>query len=1703
MDIGPKESWNTSKDDSQLVCGTSPTRTASSIHDNGCKSLHNIKAAVKVCEDITSQERLPPLDYNGTKILLQEPTAAPLPVIPAQEPTVKHQEEPILIETDGGAHVGSGVTAGTPLRLLIYKYESASLDSLQNLIINTLKVRKVESIAMVMSCVGSSIQITGKDETILNKDTFAETQIQDFFTKLKESYTEGDNSKLDFLACHAMSYIYTDSMILVKELEKLLQISVGMYRDILGTDTGQKDGSTKNLSASVGELYFKLDRLKGWTRQQQSMAGFEKIQTVGKGAYGAAVLYRKKDDDSLVILKEINMHDLNAAERQLALNEISILAMLMHPNIVSYYDSFEEDGVLMIEIEYADGGTLSQYLSQRDKPLEEREILVMFQQIVSAIKHIHEQNILHRDLKTANIFLTKEGIVKIGDFGISKMMSSANKGANTVLGTPYYISPEMCEGKQYYDKSDIWALGCILYEMTCLHECLYLYLQCEGKQYYDKSDIWAFGCILYDMTCLHEFHVFIYSVKGKQYYDKSDIWALGCILYDMTCLHEFTYVYLQCEGKAGQFAPVKGNYSQELKDLIMDMLKQDPDLRPSACEILNIRIPELMQKYEESQTDEDSSQQNSLSESRSKKKTRSVLYYFECCTASITPVDLPSKIKIIHAATGEDHVIVISTEKRVFSWGKGCRGQLGHDDTEDREKPALIGGLTGKSISRAYCGDGFSVFASDNGIVLTCGDGSSGCLGHGDWKNTNRPRLIETLLSIDVIAVACGKKHVVVVGSEGEVFSWGCGADGRLGLGNDDDQCIPTQILVDDKVLIRDVRCGVDGTMFITDVGSVFACGNNLDNKLGLNNRFGFIMAMKNIFTKTEVEGQKVPTPVKAIKGVLDISMGPTHTAVMVKPGQIYTFGRNTEGQLGASNVKQIGGYVEVKAMKDKTVNRVQCGHHYTVASTEDNELYYWGLRFKNPTSFYLEDNDSHSSTNGSVINTGDCRLESITPRKAAGGHSRQNSSSSVNEMITSDKGGKSLHTRQLSHGSGMDSFLQKDKETMLRRDSGNHSRHASSTDLRRESGSLTKLQSGSNVGENSATKRDSGNSSRHASSVDLRKDYGSQSKLATSNNKTHSRQTSLTSVSSIVSSKDPLSNSKEEGVESGGGVKQSPSHQRQTSVDSALSASLTDSGFPSHSNDTKPGFRPLSSSRRRTASASSKDNKDKEEILTDDAEIIYPPKHLLKIMKNSAEQLTISSFYCHGENLFIQMETTAPPPKRKSRKKRGIRKRYSGNTLNVPQETKALYSLSSHEGGDEYSSEASEMDTHGPVPNWIKQELALSEDELNDGNEPDDTSDHSDDEIRSGLVDASMSSIQINKELTKRKNCDDLSNPEGKLSKDFSNSAKFTVQAFGKVEVHQVKSLSYNSTESELDLQSDGSSKDNNESKQTKDNNRLKIDVARVRKVSPQSIRNRLPPGPSGANRNKVQSRDRGQGQDWKEQLAARGFVSDVTVKRKQEALKNELELTRGEKRRAQEKIKILEEEHKFQTELLKREVEKKAKEREAALEGEISDLRKQIIDQKSQMLDHQKAVMALQNDLKKVKERSGRDKKPAQGICPVDCPNGWKRYGGHCYYFGSDRRPWTSAKTVCNRKDGYLVKIDNSAENRWLQTVMKELKLNNLWIGANDRSSEGRWWWESDQSSLTFSDWYPHQPDDGSGSEDYAHLYSSFSYRWNDDQC
>ena len=115
------------------------------------------------------------------------------------------------------------------------------------------------------------------------------------------------------------------------------------------------------------------------------------------------------------------------------------------------------------------GGDLKSRLNdQKGKFFEESQILDWFTQICLALKHIHDRKILHRDLKSQNIFLSKNGLVKIGDFGIAKCLNYTLDKAKTYIGTPYYLSPEIVQDMEYSFKSDIWSLGVLLYEITSL-----------------------------------------------------------------------------------------------------------------------------------------------------------------------------------------------------------------------------------------------------------------------------------------------------------------------------------------------------------------------------------------------------------------------------------------------------------------------------------------------------------------------------------------------------------------------------------------------------------------------------------------------------------------------------------------------------------------------------------------------------------------------------------------------------------------------------------------------------------------------------------------------------------------------------------------------------------------------------------------------------------------------------------------------------------------------------------------------------------------------------------------------------------------------------------------------------------------------------------------------------------------------------------
>ena len=198
---------------------------------------------------------------------------------------------------------------------------------------------------------------------------------------------------------------------------------------------------------------------------------YELIKPIGKGKF--AVVYRAKrlSDGDTVALKRISVDTIDAKARDKCLKEVRLLQALDHPNVIKYLDSFITDDDLVIVVEWAAAGDLKRQLrkaQERGVGFEEKIIWKYFSQMASAMQHLRDKRIMHRDLKPANIFLTLDGTVKVGDLGLSRELSEHTIQAHSKVGTPLYMSPEVLRGDGYDFKSDIWSLGCLLYELAML-----------------------------------------------------------------------------------------------------------------------------------------------------------------------------------------------------------------------------------------------------------------------------------------------------------------------------------------------------------------------------------------------------------------------------------------------------------------------------------------------------------------------------------------------------------------------------------------------------------------------------------------------------------------------------------------------------------------------------------------------------------------------------------------------------------------------------------------------------------------------------------------------------------------------------------------------------------------------------------------------------------------------------------------------------------------------------------------------------------------------------------------------------------------------------------------------------------------------------------------------------------------------------------
>ena len=291
-----------------------------------------------------------------------------------------------------------------------------------------------------------------------------------------------------------------------------------------------------------------------------------------------AVLYKRKSDQKLVIIKEINLKEMTKDQRNLAINEgmfiefirsrvslqsydlANVLKILEHPNIIRYMSNFEIDSHLHIMMEYADRGSLHDFIQSQTQNVKSSRVIDILRQLVSGLKYMHEKRILHRDLKTQNIFMTsRPQLVKIGDLGIAKVMTTHNQ---TVVGTCSYISPELCEARNYNEKSDIWSLGCCLYELM------------TRKKAFDGPN---------PLTIVKKI------VAGKLAIDN-----ISSTLYSSV-----NYKSLP-----------KSSHDPGLRKLISDILQKDPTKRPSANELDEQIIPKLQNSIHQNISEEISQTEN-------------------------------------------------------------------------------------------------------------------------------------------------------------------------------------------------------------------------------------------------------------------------------------------------------------------------------------------------------------------------------------------------------------------------------------------------------------------------------------------------------------------------------------------------------------------------------------------------------------------------------------------------------------------------------------------------------------------------------------------------------------------------------------------------------------------------------------------------------------------------------------------------------------------------------------------------------------------------------------------------------------------------------------------------------------------------------------------------------------------------------------
>ena len=201
-----------------------------------------------------------------------------------------------------------------------------------------------------------------------------------------------------------------------------------------------------------------------------SLADFEILRELGRGAFGVVFLVRSHLDSSLYVLKKLR----HSRRHKDTLREAKLLRKLRHPPLVTYHHCFIEAECLYLVMEYAEGGDLYRLVKRQkaaNKHLDELQIWHYGYQLLLGLSYLHSNQILHRDIKCMNLLLDKHNRLKIGDLGVSKLLTTGaalTPKPGQRVGTPLYLAPEVVRHQPYDYKADMWAVGCVLYQLAAL-----------------------------------------------------------------------------------------------------------------------------------------------------------------------------------------------------------------------------------------------------------------------------------------------------------------------------------------------------------------------------------------------------------------------------------------------------------------------------------------------------------------------------------------------------------------------------------------------------------------------------------------------------------------------------------------------------------------------------------------------------------------------------------------------------------------------------------------------------------------------------------------------------------------------------------------------------------------------------------------------------------------------------------------------------------------------------------------------------------------------------------------------------------------------------------------------------------------------------------------------------------------------------------